>query len=179
MKKVITWVDPEGRYRVTSPSYGDRTNPSGETEDETIARVTAKLKIRYGLPNTHVFHEVEDAVQRTRVLDLAGTYFRYGVFDTDARAGAWEMDVDGRPKVNMAKARVVHMDSIRVARNTGLAKLDTDYIRADETNDPAEKARVGTEKQTLRDIPQTFDLTAFTTPNTLKAAWPTELLEFK
>ncbi len=172
MKKIIAWTDPEGRYRVTSPAYGDRTNPPGETEDETIARVWGRIKARYGLPDSHTFHLVEDADQRARLDEISKTYFRYGVFDTDARAGAWEMDLDGRPKVNMVKARVVQMDRIRVARNAELAKLDQPSLWAIESNDVPEQVRITSEKQRLRDIPQTFDLSTAPNPNALKARWP-------
>ena len=65
--KIITWTDLEGRYRVTSPAYDDPTNPLGETEDETISRVLIRLKKRYNLPDTHVFHFVEDGDQRARL----------------------------------------------------------------------------------------------------------------
>ena len=179
-KKIITWVDPEGRYRVTSPAYGDPTNPLGETEDETIARVLVKLKARYGLSDTHILHFVEDADQRARLVECCGVYFRYaGIPDTDGkrdgRDGAWEMDTDGRPKVNMAKARLVQMDYIRVERNKSLEQLDNLQIRAVGRGDDTERARLEQEKQTLRDLPQTFALAQFSTPETLKAAWPTEL----
>ena len=173
--KVITWVDLEGRYRVTSPAYGDPTNPLEETEGEAIARVLVKIKERYGLPDTHTFHFVEDVDQRTRLSELVGTYFRYGVFDQDARAGAWEMDVDGRPKINIAKARLVHMDRIRVMRDAGLRLLDIEYLKADEAGDAALKTSIATEKRMLRDIPQTFDLTVAGTPDELKAMWPAGL----
>jgi len=82
------------------------------------------------------------------------------------------MDVDGRPKVNMVKARQVHMDHIRVVRDAELGKLDLSALRAFEDGDLLAQVRTATLKQTLRDIPQTFDLTPFPTPAALKAAWP-------
>ena len=48
-------------------------------------------------------------------------------------------------------------------------------MRAVEAEDTLEQARVAARKQTLRDIPQTFDLAKYRTPATLKAAWPTDL----
>ena len=175
MTKIITWIDLQGRYRVTSPAYNDITRPPEETEDETIAKVLVKIKKHYSLPDTHVFHFVEDAAQRDRIVPLVGTRFRYGIFDTDARAGAWEMDVDGHPKVNIPKARIIHMDRIRIVRDEELRRLDVEYMRANEIRDQIEKDRIATLKQTLRDIPQTFDLSIHTTPEELDAAWPTEL----
>ena len=85
------------------------------------------------------------------------------------------MDTDGRPKVDMPKARIVHMDHIREARNVEIEKLDVPYMRAVEAADTEEQASISTQKQTLRDIPETFDLEGYTTPATLKDAWPDEL----
>jgi len=194
VKKIITWVDLQGRYRVTSPAYNDRMRPAGETEDECLARVWDKLTQpgnQYGIGPDHPHFYVEDEVQRERVKKCCGTDFRYGAImrpdldgklDSDgaiclckdARYGAWEMDVDGCPKVNMAKARGVHMDKIRVVRNAELAKKDLASLRAIEAGDTSAQSTIATEKQTLRDIPQTFDLTT-DTPEELKAKWPDEL----
>ena len=80
--------------------------------------------------------------------------------------------------VNMAKARVIHMDKIRAVRNKQLAGLDVPFMRAVETGDASELARIGSEKQVLRDIPQTLDLTT-DTPEELKAIWPIELFELE
>ena len=85
------------------------------------------------------------------------------------------MDVDGRPKVNLPKARLVHMDHIRRVRNTELAKLDLPFMRAVEASDGAEQTRIAAQKQVLRDIPRTFDLSVYRTPQKLRAAWPSDL----
>ena len=78
--------------------------------------------------------------------------------------------------VNMTKARVFHMDKIRAVRNKQLAGLDIPFMRAMETGDASEQARIASEKQVLRDIPATFDITTgVTTPELLKAKWPSEL----
>ena len=76
--------------------------------------------------------------------------------------------------VNMTKARVIHMDAIRVVRNAELAAKDITFMRAVEAGDTSAQSTIATEKQTLRDIPQTFDLTT-DTPEQLKARWPSEL----
>ena len=193
VKKIITWVDLQGRYRVTSPAYADLLKRRGLNEEEAIEFTWDALVAKggYGIAPDHPRHLVEDADQRQRILDCCGTYFRYGVFMRpnregirdedgqvclcrDARDGAWEMDVDGRPKVNMAKARGVHMDCIRVCRNAELVKLDVPALRAMETGDTSAQSTIATEKQVLRDIPQTFDLTT-DTPEQLKGKWPSEL----
>ena len=72
--------------------------------------------------------------------------------------------------VNMAKARGIQMDKIRAVRNKELAKKDIDFMKALEADDGSHKA-IAVEKQVLRDIPQTFDLTT-DTPEELKEKWP-------
>jgi len=177
--KIITWVDLQGRYRVTSPAYNDATRPVGESDDECLERAWARLVAAggYGIPIDHPHHYVEDADQRTKLVECCGTEFRYGVNgDRSAVDGAWEMDTDGTPKVNMAKARAIHMDAIRVVRNAELVKKDVPFMRAVEAGDTDAQTTIGTEKQTLRDIPATFDLeTGVTSPEQLKGKWPAEL----
>ena len=72
--------------------------------------------------------------------------------------------------INMSKARGIHMDKIRGVRNKELAKKDIDFMKALEADDGSHKA-IAAEKQVLRDIPQTFDLTT-DTPEQLKELWP-------
>jgi hypothetical protein len=189
--KIITWVDLQGRYRVTSPNYHDT-----ETEQETIDRTWAKVVASggYGIPIDHPHFIVDTADQRPRLGELCLTYFRYGVnmrpdpdgllkedgtpkLGRDARDGAWEMDVDGLPKINFAKARGVQMDYIRLERDKELVKLDTRFIRAVESNDIPEQVLIARQKQGLRDIPQIFDLAPFATPIELADAWPAELTQ--
>ena len=76
--------------------------------------------------------------------------------------------------VDMTKARVIHMNRIRVVRNAELVAKDITFMRAVEAGDTGAQSTIATEKQTLRDIPQTFDLTT-DTPEQLKALWPDEL----
>jgi hypothetical protein len=76
--------------------------------------------------------------------------------------------------VNMPKARGIHMDRIREIRDAELVKTDVTFMMAMGVGDTAALATIATEKQTLRDIPQTFDLTT-KTPEQLKALWPAEL----
>jgi hypothetical protein len=86
---------------------------------------------------------------------------------------AWE-DTGLIIDVNMPNARGIHMDHIRVARNAELAAKDITFMRAVEAGDTDAQATIATEKQVLRDIPQTFDLTT-ETPTQLLAKWPAEL----
>jgi hypothetical protein len=75
--------------------------------------------------------------------------------------------------VNMTKARTVHLTEIRRVRNKELGKLDIEWFKADDSS----KVGVESQRQTLRDIPATFDLSAPSTANALKALWPSELPE--
>jgi len=75
---------------------------------------------------------------------------------------AWDYDL----KINMGKARDIHMDRIRAARDEKLKALDIETMKGRD---------VQAEKQALRDIPQTLDLSTATTPEELKALWPQEL----
>ena len=78
--------------------------------------------------------------------------------------------------VNMTKARTIHMDVIRAERNKELAAKDITFMRAVESGDTDAQTTIGTEKQVLRDLPATFDITTdVDTPEKLKAKWPTEL----
>jgi hypothetical protein len=85
-------------------------------------------------------------------------------------------------EVDMPKARLIHMDRIRGTRNNLLNDSDVTFRKAMEkwirTETPearSEAIRLADEAQVLRDIPQTFDLIVYTTPEELHAAWPLEL----
>jgi hypothetical protein len=74
--------------------------------------------------------------------------------------------------VNMSKARVIQMDAIRMVRDAELVKTDLQFMQAIEAGDTNAQATIAAEKQTLRDIPQTFDLKIARTPAQLKNKWP-------
>ena len=79
--------------------------------------------------------------------------------------------------VNMIKARAIHMEKIRAARNQELAALDVPFMRAVEAGDQGAQKRIGAKKQQLRDIPQKFDLKGSPdTPEVLMRKWP-DILE--
>ena len=78
--------------------------------------------------------------------------------------------------VNMTKARAIHLEEIRKVRNAELVKEDITFMRAVEAGDTDTQATIATKKQTLRDLPATFDITTgVDTPEKLKAKWPAEL----
>jgi hypothetical protein len=79
------------------------------------------------------------------------------------------------PVVDIPKARGIHMDRIRKAREPEFKRLDEAYLRADESGDSVSKRAIAAEKQKLRDLPQTFDLSTCTTAAELHALWPSIL----
>lgn len=85
---------------------------------------------------------------------------------------AWVKDGE-KVSVDMPKARVIRMDCIRLVRNKELDDSDKEIVRAVE--DEIDLTPLKTKRQELRDIPQDFDLSVFTTPQALKNAWPVNL----
>ena len=76
--------------------------------------------------------------------------------------------------IDMAKAREIHKNNIRIARTPKLAELDVEFQKALETG--ASTTDIVTKKQALRDAPADSAITNATTDADLKAQWKTELL---
>ena len=76
--------------------------------------------------------------------------------------------------INLAKAKDIHKDNIRAARQPLLQKLDVDFQRALEQG--SDTAVIAAEKQALRDATAAPDIEAAATPEELKAAWDADLL---
>ena len=76
--------------------------------------------------------------------------------------------------INMTKARDIHRDKVRQARNPKLASKDVEFQRALESG--ADTSAIVADKQALRDAPASAAIEAATTPDELKAAWDAELL---
>ena len=82
---------------------------------------------------------------------------------------AYEFDAEIGAKVNIEKAKAIHLDKFRAARSPKLQKLDIDFMKAVEANDEVKKAEIVAAKQALRDV------TLTTLPDDLagiKATWP-------
>jgi len=77
---------------------------------------------------------------------------------------------DGVISVNMEKAKDIWRDKIRLAREPELEKLDTAFMKAQETG--ADTTAIVAQKQVLRDAPAHADIDAATTPDELKAVQP-------
>jgi len=157
MKK-IAWVDPDtGILQITVPAYGgDFQRHTGLSDDDFLASRVLK-----DVPVGVTPHIIEDDNPEIKAFLDDGTFRK-----------AWDY-VGNALTVDMPTARGVHMARIRNARNIQLAAKDITFMRAMEAGDTSAQVTIATEKQVLRDIPQTFDLTTDNdTPVELLAKWP-------
>mgnify|MGYP003133897368 CR=1 FL=1 len=76
--------------------------------------------------------------------------------------------------VDMARAREIHKDKIRVARAEKFKELDVEFQKALETG--ASTTDIVAKKQALRDAPADSDITAASDTDALKAQWKTDIL---
>tara|TARA_R100000329_G_C7553327_1_gene195582 strand:+ start:491 stop:751 length:261 start_codon:yes stop_codon:yes gene_type:complete len=76
--------------------------------------------------------------------------------------------------INMAKAKEIHRDQIRYARESKLAELDVEFQKALETG--ADTTDIVAKKQALRDAPADSDIDAATDEAGLKAQWKSDIL---
>ena len=76
--------------------------------------------------------------------------------------------------IDMAKAKEVHRQNIRYARNPKLAELDIEFQKAQETS--SSTTDIVAKKQSLRDAPADSGITNATTTDELKAQWNTSIL---
>lgn len=86
--------------------------------------------------------------------------------DKDYR-NAWVLNLEtDAVEFDLEKAREIHMDKIREVRDAKLKILDIETLKGID---------VQAEKQVLRDLPQTIDLSVAQTIEELKAIMPSEL----
>ena len=76
--------------------------------------------------------------------------------------------------INMAKAKEIHKDNIRAARESKLVELDVEFQKALETG--ASTTDIVAKKQALRDAPADSAIDAATNEAELKAQWNTSIL---
>ena len=106
------------------------------------------------------FKDVPEGVEYKIVesVDIDNDYFN--AYEFDAVLGA---------KVNIEKAKAIHLDKFRSARAPKLDKLDIDFMKAVEANDEEKKAEIVAAKQALRDVTLTVLLNDLAG---IKATWP-------
>lgn len=171
MNRRIIYTRPDGGVSVVIPCKG--YNEQHLTDDEVFQRAWDML---------HRSNEVVQSWEPDPEESLlpTGIAINPQIVTIDqipsdrAFRDAWEHEGD-KIAVNMDKARDIHMDNIRTVRNKALADLDVETIKAVGKSDSKALDDVEAKKQALRDIPQTFDLSAARTPEELKNLWPTEL----
>jgi len=78
--------------------------------------------------------------------------------------------------IDMAKARAIHLDSIRIKRNAELSKLDIQATKAQDIGDADALTQIRVRKQELRDLPATLapSLASAVSVDALKAIQPLE-----
>lgn len=153
MKRVIIHERPDGG--VTTYVRVRPLRP-GETEEDYQAAFAARIERERG-GRCHLATEA----------DLpAGRRFRE----------AWKAR-DGKAEVDMPRARAIHLERLRAARDRVLASSDGPYLRAVEADDRAAIATFKRARQKLRDLPADLaaDLERAATPDQLDAIWPAEL----
>lgn len=144
-----------------------------ETKSKKTGKVTKKIV------SNNVFKPETDLQFLTRIaekdvpFDDAGKQLPWRIVAADKiptdrtfRAAWTDHNDTDTVDVDMTKARDIHMNRIRAARDIKLAELDIQTLRGRD---------VQKEKQIYRDIPQTFDLTAAKSPEDLAALWPKQL----
>ena len=76
--------------------------------------------------------------------------------------------------IDMAKAREIHKNNIRLARTPKLEELDIEFQKAQETS--ADTSAIVAKKQALRDAPADSGIAAASDADALKAQWKTDIL---
>lgn len=76
--------------------------------------------------------------------------------------------------LNLDKAKDIHKDNIRAARQPLLEKLDVDFVRTLEQG--KDTAAIGEQKQALRDATAAPEIAAASSAEEIKAAWDADLL---
>ncbi len=76
--------------------------------------------------------------------------------------------------IDMAKAREIHKNKIRVARKPLLEALDIEFQKAQETG--ASTTDIVAKKNALRDAPADSGIAAASDADALKAQWKTDIL---
>ena len=88
---------------------------------------------------------------------------------------AWKKNVN-KIDIDMPKARNIHMDKLRIKRDEKLKTLDVEWQKETERGNSKNAQDVAYIKQTLRDLPQTLDLSTVETPDELRLILPEILI---
>jgi len=158
MDKRIVWETPSGEILFTSPAPASRHPEENEQDwlDRVAEIVKAKSPEMLGRATRHKDEIFDD-------LWAKGLYR----FRTARKRGG-----DGELFVDMPLARVQRMGEIR---DGYFPPFDAEWTKAMGQGNTAEAQRIDTQRQILRDIPQTINLDRITTPKALaefQPEWP-------
>jgi hypothetical protein len=146
---VVLYTHPKTkRMAIFTPS--PRSRLPGESEADWLARCIARALP--GATDIRITTRAEVPTDRT---------FR----------DAWVLR-NGRPQVDMAKARDLHRYRIRRKRKAFFRDLDARQLRAVVAGQSDVVANIETAKQALREAPDDPGIDAAQTPEQLKAVWP-------
>lgn len=84
---------------------------------------------------------------------------------------AWDI-VEGKVVIDIDKAKEIHRERMRIARNLKFPELDIAYQRSTETNNNKNTKEIISQKQQLRDAPADPRIENCTTVQQLKMVWP-------
>lgn len=169
MKKIV-YTNSTGVLCIVSAN--PKLQKPGELEDFFLARIAEKDVEKIRQPG-----ESPEAFMARIKLDPLAPCMPWRLMEENAIPSdrtfreAWE-DTTLEPvvDVNMDKARDIHLNRIREARNEALAENDIEIRKA--WNDPEKQTELNEHAQVLRDLPATIDLSMLSTPDELKEYWP-------
>ena len=145
MKRIV-YLRPDGDLSVVIPVISP-----GFTEQDAVDRALTK--------------DVPPGATSIRVVDAAelptNRVFRNG----------WKVDLT----IDMLKAREIHRDRIRAAREKEFKTLDAEWMKAVGQKKTAEADVIEAKRQALRDAPDDPRINAAVTPEELNAIWPAGL----
>lgn len=157
MKRVVFQHKNNIAIMALSPYDNAHSNDEALSDEKLMLRAQKEIHKLYDagiLENKHPFISLIEAD------DLPKLFY-----------DAWELKKD-KVTINMDKARKCHMDSLRKLRDDKWKNLDEQYIRALENDDVKARKKIITKKNQLRDMPKTFDLSKYKTPEELIKARP-------
>lgn len=156
----IAWEMPDGTVRyATCPA---RFKKPGETKTQWLLR--AFNKTISGNPDLAVAKRILNPVMPDGRPLTPGLQKPFHV--------AWRHAGNGRIVVDMPTARKLKMAQIRAEREGRFPPLDAEWMKAMGQGNSAVAATIEAKRQHLRELPQTVDLEAIATPETLAAFEP-------
>ena len=122
--------------------------------------------------------KTEKTLDEIKTLNCPTTNTIYTVQPSDCPSDrsfrdAWTFDGTNF-SVDITKAKEIHKDKIRLAREKKFEELDVEFQRALETS--ADTSAIVAKKQALRDAPAAAGITTAVTETDLKAQWDTSIL---